>query len=428
MRRGIIPLAMAAALLLACSGGEDYDIRYMRWGTPEELAGAQELIDLFESEHPGVTVKLEVASWADYWTKLLGGLAANDAPDVFLMGGDYVYEFVRDDVLVDLTPHVETSGLDLGQYYENPVQIFQREGGLWGLPRDCNTVAVYYNRDLFETSGVPLPTSDWTWDEFLAAAEALTQDLDGDGRTDQWGFLTFYNSQETRFGSWVWNAGGEFISADGRQATVNTPEVTRGISFLTDLIHTHRVAPEVEGDAAQDINLFLTGRLAMITEGSWRLRYFRQIENFEWDVAPMPRGPARQITSVNGLANVVWSGSDNPNLAWDLVRFLSSEPCQIALAEGGTSIPALRSVAESEVFLDPTLAPDHIRVFLDGIDTGHPLNFTPRYHEWDEAVQRQLELAFRGEATVEEALAAAQEDVQELLDEGWEEWEALRGE
>ncbi len=417
-------VTVTVALMLACAGGEDYDIRYMRWGTPEELAAAQELIDLFESEHEGVKVKLEVASWADYWTKLLGGLAANSAPDVFLMDGAWVFQFVMDGVLTDLTPYVAASGLDLSQFYQNPIDIFRREGGLWGLPRDCNTVAMYYNRALFEEGGVALPTNDWTWDDFLAAAQALTRDLDGDGRTDQWGYLTFYNSQETRFGSWVWGAGGEFLSPDGRRATVNTPEVARGISFLTDLIHTHRVAPDLEGDAAQDINLFLTGRLAMITEGSWRLRYFRQIQEFEWDVAPMPRGPARQVTSVNGLANVVWSGSRNPDLAWELVQFLTSRPCQEALARGGTSIPALREVAESEVFLDPTLPPANIGIFLDAIADGHSLNFTPRYHEWDEALQRELETAFRGDITAEEALAAAQENVQELLDEGWAEWDA----
>jgi multiple sugar transport system substrate-binding protein len=428
----MIRILLAALTLLALliafvgPGSGDFDIRYMRWGTPEELAGAQELVDLFEEEHPGVRVKLEVTSWAQYWTKLLGGLAANDAPDVFLMGGDYLYEFMLDGVLTDITPYVERSDLDLSLYYENPIRIFQREGGLWGLPRDCNTVGVYYNRTMFIEAGVPLPRRDWTWDDFLSAAEALTRDTDGDGRVDQWGYLTYYNSQETRFGTWVWNAGGEFLSPDGRRATFTSPDVARGLSFLTDLIHVHGVAPDMEGDAQQDTNLFVTGHLAMITEGSWRLRFFRQIEDFEWDVAPLPRGPARQVTSVNGLANVIWSGSENPELAWEFVQFLSSRPCQEALARGGTSIPALREVAESEIFLDPTLPPDSIDVFTDAIATAHALNYTPGYHEWDRVLQRGLERAWRGSETVEEVLATEQIEAQAILDAAWREWDASR--
>jgi multiple sugar transport system substrate-binding protein len=423
MRPVAIALAVLSALALGCGGRGDYDLRYMRWGTNEELAGAQELINLFESQHPDIRVKREVAPWADYWTKLQGSLAANDAPDVFLMGGDYICDFLKDNVLTDITPMVEQSGLDLSTFYQNPVEIFRREGRLWGLPRDCNTVAVYYNRTMFESAGVPLPTPSWTWDDFLTDAEALTRDLDGDGRIDTWGYLTYYNSQETRFGIWVWNAGGEFLSADHRTATIDTPEVIRGIEFLTDLIHVHHVAPDVEGDALQDRNLFLTGRLAMITEGSWMLREFRRIEGFTWDVAPMPRGPARQVTSVNGLANVIWSGSQSKQKAWELVRFLSSPPCQEALARGGTSIPALRSVAESPAFLDPALPPEHIRVFLDGIDTGHPLDFTPRYHDWDNALQRELEPAWRGTVSAAEACAAAQRRVQPILEDGWKAWD-----
>lgn len=415
-------LALALALMQSSSG--EATLRYMRWGTPGELAAQRELLREFEAAHPGVRVRVEVASWAEYWTKLYGSLAANDAPDVFLMGGDRLHEFLLDGVLTDLAPLVASSELDLGLYYENPVQIFQREGGLWGLPRDCNTVAVIYNRTMFEREGVPLPAGDWTWDGFLAAAQRLTRDIDGDGRTDQWGYLTFYNSQETRFAAWAWNAGAEFLGAGGRLATVDTPEMVRGLSFLTDLISVHRVAPDMGGDAQLDAQLFLSGRLAMITEGSWRLREFRTISQFEWDVAPMPRGPVRQVTSVNGLANVIWSGSDNPALAWELVRFLSSEPCQVALARGGTSIPALRSVAESEAFLDPSRPPANVRVFIDAIPTAHALDYTPGFHAWDVALQAALERAWRGQTSVADALAAAQPAIQRILDEAWAEWDA----
>src|SRR5690606_3639579 len=151
-------------------------------------------------------------------------------------------------------------------------------------------------------------------------------------------------------------------------------------------------------------NMFLTGKLAMSSEGSWMLRAFSRIDHFEWSIAPTPRGKL-DVSNVNGLGNAMYANSKNKEAAWKLLNFLSSRAYQEALATSGTSIPALREVAESPIYLDGK--PPEKQIFLNQLERGRVLDFTPGFSKWDDAVRRQLELVWLGRKEVADALREA---------------------
>jgi multiple sugar transport system substrate-binding protein len=150
----------------------------------------------------------------------------------------------------------------------------------------------------------------------------------------------------------------------------------------------------------------------MSSEGSWMVRLFSEIENFEWGIAPLPQGK-RQVAPVNGLGNAVYAKAKNKDAAWRLVKFLSSETYQKQLAKSGTSIPALKSVAYSPAYLDDN--PPNKKIFLKQIENGRTLPFTPGFARWEDAIRKQLELVWLGQKDVATAMAEATTQVEEII-------------
>jgi multiple sugar transport system substrate-binding protein len=390
-------------------------IRYSRWGLPEEIQAERELIAEFEKTHPDIKVVVEFASWAEYWNKLQAQMAAGTAPDVFLLNGGYSNDYAARGQLENLQPWVDAdTSLTLDAYYPQTVAIFRDKNSLWALPRDCNTVAIYYNKTIFEKRKVPFPTPDWTWQDFLEKAKACTVDENGDGRTDIFGFNAGYDSMEVHWGYWIWQNNGEILSRDRTRCLLAEPPAVEALRFYSDLVVKHKVSPDVAQSSTFGSNMFLTGRLAMSAEGSWMIRTFREAQGFKWAIAPLPKGK-RKAAPVNGLGNAMYSKSKNKKAAWQLLKFLASKPYQEKLAKSGTSIPALREVAESPLYLDDTV--EGKRYFLDQLAYAQPLDFTRNFNKIEEAVRLELEAVWLGRKDIESAARDAAQAVDKILAE-----------
>jgi len=109
---------------------------------------------------------------------------------------------------------------DVSDYYPDIISTAQQDGHLYGLPWIAQPVVVFYNKALFDAAKLEYPKAGWTWDDFLAAAKALTKDTDGDGKTDQWGFSANGWPPPHIF---IWQAGGEVISEDLKTSPIDSP-------------------------------------------------------------------------------------------------------------------------------------------------------------------------------------------------------------
>jgi multiple sugar transport system substrate-binding protein len=421
-------LAHAASLFLAAavatlgcgeagdrnaSGGR-VSIRYFRWADPPEHAATEAAIARFEELNPEIDVKLEYTSWGGYGSKLQTLIAGRDAPDVFALSGAFFHDLRKRGALADLTPLVERDrSVHLQDFYRPPLELFTHDGRLYGLPRDFNVVALFYNRDLFDRAALSYPDTTWTWEDLRRNAIALTRDLDGDGRLDQWG-LQVSNDMEICWANYIYQNGGRILDPTRRMCLLGSPESVGAIEFLRGLLYVDKVSPSpIEMESLSDAP-FRNGRIAMITSGSWTLQKLDETEGFRYGVAPLPRG-GRRAAVANGVANAISARSGHPESAWRFVTFLSGDEGQRLLARSGTSIPALKRVAESDDFLAAGRPDVDRHVFLRSMVYAETLPFTPGIARWAQAALSALERVWLDEVTPAEAMAAAAPEIDAIL-------------
>ena len=141
-------------------------------GSAQEIAIHQQKFDLYMSEHPNVTIK-PVDLGSERFQKLMTLIGADNAPDIIYLN-EWTYVMANKGVLLGLNDLIEKDQFDTSVYPESLLTPLRYENELYALPQEVSPYVIYYNKEMFEAANVPLPTDDWTIDEFYAAAEALT--------------------------------------------------------------------------------------------------------------------------------------------------------------------------------------------------------------------------------------------------------------
>lgn len=419
--RRAIPFLLLVLSLAGCGRNGDADraeVSFMIFGDPAELAAYEHLVAAFELEHPGIAIALRhVPSQGDYRRRLATGFAAGRPPDVMLLSYRRFAAFAEQGGLAPITSYLASSSvIQESGYYELTIEAFTLAGELWCLPQNVSSLVVYYNRDLFTAAGLDYPADDWTRDEFLALARALTADGDADGRTDQYG--VGISPSLFRLAPFIWQDGGELVDdpADPTRLALDSPIALGAFRWFVDLQVREGVAPDAVAELAESSeSRFLNGRLGMIFNSRRVVPTYRTITGFEWDVAPLPRGrTAAGILHSDGYCMAAAAG--NKEAAWTFIEFANSAAGQELIAATGRTVPSLRSVARSPAFLDPLLPPANSRVFLDTIPTLGRVPVLPAWPAVEEIASREIEQAFYGRVPAEEAAAAAVALTQPYLD------------
>ena len=158
------------------------------------------------------------------------------------MDGPLFPDYQTRDVLLDLTPSsTRTVRPEPARRRRASRDFTTADGGQYGLPRDLNTVVLYYNKAMFDAAGLPYPDDTWDWAKLVEVGKKLTLDTDGDGTPDQWGLYTETADMENAWSSFVWQNGGDVMAADGKSTVVDSPEAAAGIQFLQDLIWKDKI-------------------------------------------------------------------------------------------------------------------------------------------------------------------------------------------
>jgi multiple sugar transport system substrate-binding protein len=385
------------------ASGEPVEITYMMWGSPEELAVWQKIVDEFQAANPNIKVKADVSDWDSYWNKLKTLYAGGTPPDVFAMDGPLYPDWASRGVLLNLQPYIDKSPGLLDGLYPNTLETYKRSDGYYGLPRDFQTIVLFYNKDMFDKAGVPYPTDKWTMNDLREAAKKLTRDTDGDGKIDQWGFSPDLWDMELFWSEAIWAHGGQVLSDDHSKTLLTEGQARDAWHFIADMVTTDKSVPTPQQSQEFGNDPFQAGVSAMTTIGHWVVPQYAQV-NFKWDVAPFPAGPAGQVTSVNSAGFVVSKDTKHADAAWEFIKYAIGQTGQTRLTELGFAIPVLKSVAESPVYLKQTSAPINHQVFLDALKYARPKPSFKGYDEWASAVGDNLVPVWNGEKQIDEAL------------------------
>jgi len=433
-RRGFLRLsagATAGAILASCAPAafptpttgekpseekavEVVEIRTMyhqMW--PEWRAHARKVFDAFEQEHPNIKVRDE---WVpEAWDKIQTEYAAGGGPDVIINQMDWVIPGAARGMFVDLRPYIARDNIDMDAYWYDHSLEWEWQGGLYALLLYAGGQALYVNTDLLDKAGLSFPEDDWTWDDLLEYGKKLTN-----ADENQWGILGANANPPYWSSSFIHGAGGSVLNEARTECTLDQPEAREALQWLADLIFVHKVMPSPAVIAGLD-NPFLTGKVGLYFGGTWMESEVRKAE-FNWDFARMPVHPTTGIRSVQLGSNgwSILSTSKHPDEAWELVKYLGTEPGQKAFM--GQGLPGLRSVIESPEYIEAH-APQHVlRLIEDFSCCGHNYYPTPDAGEWWSAVTNELDVIWSGEATVEEATANACKAVNEIFAKRPPEW------
>lgn len=360
-------LLATMALSAACgsdegSGADETAVRFVLFGDPTETAGYEELVRAFEAENPDVDVALSpVAEQDDLLAKLTTQFASGRPPDVFLVNYRNYGQFASSGLLAPVQPFLdESSAIDEDDFAAAALDAFRFDGEeLTCMPQNVSSLVTYYNVDLFEQAGVPLPRPGWTWDDFLSAAQALTGG-------ENYGVGTEVSL--IRVAPFVWSAGGEVVD-DPRSPTVLTLDsgpAREGLDFFLDLQTVHHVAPSDRDEQAQDSEArFLSGTLGMYLNSRKSVPSLREIDDFTWDVAPLPVAPGGEPATILHGDGYCLADTDPQADAWRFVEFANSVQGQQILARSGRTVPSRTDVASSQAFLRPDVPPASAEVFID---------------------------------------------------------------
>jgi multiple sugar transport system substrate-binding protein len=418
MKNRFFVLTLVISLLLTACGGPKApaagagpaEITMMMWGDPAELDVWNQIVADFHQVSPNITVKVEVSDWDSYWTKVKTMLSAGTPPDVFAIDAPLYLDYQSRGVLLNLQPYIDKNPGILKGVYPQTLEAYKTPEGLFGLPRDFQTVVLFYNKDMFDAASVAYPTADWTYDDLRAAAKSLTK-IESDGKVTQFGIYSDLWDMELIWSEAIWAYGGDIISADHTKTLIGEPKAREAWQVFYDMMFVDKSFPTSTTAAEYGGDPFLAGVAAMTSIGHWAVPSYNEAK-FKWGVAPMPKGPAGQATSVNSAGFVVGKASKNPDAAFEFLKYVLSEPAQKRLAELGFACPVLKSVAESDAFLKQATPIDH-QVFLDSLAYAHMKPVFKGYDEWSAAIGDGMATIWTGETelnpTLDAAIAAADE-------------------
>lgn len=426
-----IPAAGAATLAKPARASEPSTVQFAYFGDETELLAYAHLVEQFEAAFPSITVKtMPIASRnippegrplpsGGYPEWLRQAFTTGDPPDVFLLGYRDIGRYVSKNAVEALGAYLSGSSVFAeDDFYPAALDAFRSpflgDDDLGAIPQNASSLVVYYNVDMFDAMGIDRPAPGWSWDEFAAAAQAMTLDLDGDGRIDVHGLAI--EPTITRYAAFIWGAGGEVyddVFAPTKLLIDSVPAM-KGIRWLTSLGKSGlNVTPtQLEARNLDDTRRFRSGRAAMLVQSRRVTTFLRGNSQISWDVAPLPVGdvPVNVLHS-DGMA--MYKGSKSKDAAWAFIEFAMGPVGQRILAESGRTVPSLRNVAESDAFLKGTsladtfgfgLRPGNARVFLDNIDVSRRLPSEVAWPSVVREVDAELKHAFFVDGDVDTAV------------------------
>jgi multiple sugar transport system substrate-binding protein len=382
----------------------------MVFGDPAELAAYQALEVAFEDRHPDIDLELiHVPSDSDYRQRLGADFAAGDPADVVLINYRRYPPFAAMGVLEPLAPYLRRSDVISDRdFFPEATDPFRWRGQLMCIPQNISSLVVYYDRGLFDEAGLDYPADDWTWAEFLSTAQALTLDLDGDGTTDQYGLGV--EPSIFRLAPFIWGNGGELVVLEGGlrpiRLALDSRPAREALDWFVALQTVHHVVPDALAEAAEDSHSrFLNGRTAMFLDSRRGTPTARAVEGLDWDVAALPVG-LQPSGILHTDAYCMAAATEDKDAAWTFIELANSPQGQAIVSRSGRTVPSVIEVASSPAFLDPSLEPANSRVWLDTIDILRAVPVMAGWVDVEEVTGDELERAFYGRASVDEAVEA----------------------
>ncbi|GGH65856.1 ABC transporter substrate-binding protein [Rothia aerolata] len=369
--------SLSATALLALTGCTASDtngdkassnvIDYWLWDPVQQVAYEQCASD-FNQKNPNYEVKITQYGWDDYWQLLTAGFIADTGPDAFSDHVSQYPQFVDLNVIEPLEKYEATADVDPNVFQDELVDLWTgQDGNLYGMPKDWDTIAAFYNPETLEKAGIsPTELDTWEWNpqdggSFEDIIAHLTVDKNG-VRGDEPGFdkknvevygIGINDSGGGTFGQGQWASfvasnGGKVVNSPswGDRYQFDDPKLQEAIDWYFGLIDKGYMPAYGQFNNSDGVvNQLLNGHVAIAFDGSWMNATYAA-GDMELDTARFPVGPDGTAPSMmNGLGDSIASNSDNKEGAAEWIAYMASNECQTKIAEAGIVFPSRKDAA-----------------------------------------------------------------------------------
>jgi len=323
--RALLPLAAALIATLCAPWGaaaqEPVTIYMLAETTESHHVAQQAVAERFHETHPHIRIEFihSRGSIIDFMLTLLAGSVPID---IGYMDPWVVIEWGRQGLLEDLAPYIERDAEFFGDIPQSLFDLSTVEGKIYGIPLDTQAGTVIYNVEAFNEGGVPAPTPEWTYDDLREYSRRLTL-VGEDGKAIRHGFRI---PTSRNWVPAVWALGGDVLDSwtNPTRFTGNSEATIRALEYYNDLLNIGAVQDWDAHRALGTSEQFIDRRVAMLQTNTFALGPIYDLAEFEWDLVPLPRGPAGRTGFINAHQSFIFSSSRHKEEAWEVLRFFTS--------------------------------------------------------------------------------------------------------
>ena len=359
----VLCLVLTAMLLLAASAASAATQLEMLCWMGEQQEGIDAMVDAFNASQKDIELTVSYMSKSAYFEKLNIGLPAGSAPDIIALNVPSDIDYSKRGFLLDISDLFESGAIDLSRYPKHTIDAHTIDGVLHGVPRDYDSIAVYYNKAIFDAAGEPYPTGDWTWEEFVEVAKRITRADEGIYGTC---VASYPNSVVYDM---VYSNGGKAFDEIGL-CVLNSAEAKDALKKLSDVILVDHASPTIEEQAEMSSgNRFLNGMVGMLFNGSWSMASYAEALGDDLGVCALPAMGEKPASISHSLIWAIPACSQNIEAAKTALTYLASYESQAMTAE--TVIPAYEG---TDVLWVENYAQYGAKVFTDMVSEGYAVS------------------------------------------------------
>lgn len=275
-------IALPQFLGLSTANAQEVELSFWNGFTASDGEILQEIVNDFnEANDKGITINMEVMTWANFNEKLPPSIVAGSAPDFVLMNYSDFPSYVSNGTMKPLDSFWDVEGVDKEDFVESSLELTQIEGTQYFIPMQIQGMYLYWNKDLFEAAGLDPDTPPATWDELVEFAAKLT-----DPDKNQFGFALPYDGYQP-FGNWLLANGGSIANEDYTESTFASEGTLATLQAIQTMIYDNASGPKTISGAEAD-NLLNSGQLAMYINGPW-LNNGLQANEINYGVTGVPQ-------------------------------------------------------------------------------------------------------------------------------------------
>src|SRR6476661_6188859 len=333
----------------------------------------------FNATHPKIHVTVTNYGNADYaLQKVLTAIRGGAYPDIAYLYGSWAANIARSPTAVDLSSRINEPGVNWNDFWPAERQAVQVGGKVIGMPALVDNLALVYNKKLFDQAGIPYPTANWTWDDFRAAAQKLT---DSSAKQFGWAYVAD-GSEDTvwRFDALLWQAGGDILNSDNTKAEFNS------------------------------------GKIGMLFTGPWDLSSF---PNVNYGVQVLPGLDNHQTISGPDQWVLFNNGSQRTQAAWTFLKWFTS-PQQALIWSTQTGDLPIRA-SETQLPGYPAYVKKYPGVSVFVQNEANALKARPviaNYNEVSQAMGQAIEAVLLGKGQPQQELDQAADQANQTLATG----------